>query len=151
MAGAKPPVEETKRVIAPPKLKRLSNQALPPLKTQNVGLNIEDVDNDSPVSAPAVENPLAAAAQQNPPEAEAAEGIRDNSTLVIAKSHSGKSNHRMHQVVTDESILPVGYAQEVQYTDQDKNKFVEIKQEQDNTKCGQKRGRKVQKFSEYCE
>ena len=95
MAGAKPPLEETKRVIAPPKLKRLSNQALPPLKTQNVGLNIEDVDNDSPVSAAAVENPLAATAQQKPPEAEA-EGIRDNSTLVIAKSHSGKSNNRMH-------------------------------------------------------
>ena len=39
----------------------------------------------------------------------------------------------------------------MQYTDQDKDKFVQIKQETDNTKAGQKRGRKVQKFSEYCE
>ena len=51
----------------------------------------------------------------------------------------------------DESILPVGYLQKLQYSANDKNKLSEIKQDLKSAKAGQKRGRKVQNFHEYCE
>ena len=51
----------------------------------------------------------------------------------------------------DESILPVGYLQKLHYSAKDKSKLTQIKQDLKNSKTGQKRGRKVQNFHEYCE
>ena len=80
-----------------------------------------------------------------------------NSSVYSQKyDESSKSHNRGRKVSNriikvDDSVLPLGFSNEVTYTARDKEELTHIKQDIDQNKTGKKRGRKVQNFSEYCE
>ena len=57
----------------------------------------------------------------------------------------------MPRMCMDESILPIGIAKQMEYSERDKDQLVQAKADIQKNKSGHKRGRKSQQFSSYCE
>lgn len=58
---------------------------------------------------------------------------------------------RLFKANKDDSIFPVGYVQELKITNDDKEQLNLIKNDGKHYQVGQKRGRRVLQFSEYCD
>ena len=86
---------------------------------QIVGLNIEDVDNESDTvteSAVLRQNQnlhVSSGGTKTTKQQKPGLSTKQRSSNKIAAEHKGAKASRLHSVVSDESILPVGYAQEI--------------------------------------
>lgn len=72
-------------------------------------------------------------------------------TKKAAKISKSKIKHKVPKISLDASVLPVGFAQQTKYTNQDKKEFGRIKHDLELEMVGQKRGRKEKAFADYCE